>query len=212
MQSDENVVIDNKEIKWVELNIILTDYTKFNDVLKKLVVPYINKFKETGKLLSWHFFREPHLCWRILSDALSINDFKLNIDKLLNVLEKEKPEIYKNHYYGAFCQEGKEYIDESELYGKDAMGLCYKRWESGSDLALLLCTANPEKTIPFHYTRDIHLFENQLGLDYSDIITIYLKWLKILMNGEPINSYGKYIPILDSMIKETLKPSRIKGI
>jgi hypothetical protein len=196
--------------KWIELNVYLSDDGKFNQVLNDLVKPVIKRLYDNGKLLSWHYFREPHLCWRIFGEEWFIEGVKEELDTQLGILEKENPEIYKNHFFGAFCEAGKNYAGEAELYGSNAWQLCYKRWEAGSNLALLLCTQDTEKSIPFHYTRDIHLMENQLGLELSDTITIYLKWVKKLMECDEY--YKPYLGTVNDLIKGTWRDSTIKGI
>jgi hypothetical protein len=159
---------------------------------------------------SWHFFRELDLCLRFYGDDNLIDALKVEANDKLFGLEKSNPDLFKEHYYGAFLVKDKEYNGEEELYGKDAWELCYKRWETGSNLALLLCTTDATKSIPFHYTRDIHLLENQLGLELPDAITIYLKWIKRLMESD--ESYKKHIPSMDNIIKQTWRESRIKGL
>ncbi|KKL53092.1 hypothetical protein LCGC14_2278900 [marine sediment metagenome] len=195
-------------MKWIELTVTLADDTKFNEVLSILVKPYINSLRNRNIDFNWHFFREPSLCWRIYSNKSQI--IKSELDIRLKELEESNSEIFKNHYFGAFLIDGKEYNGESELYGTDAWELCYKRWETGSNLALLLCTTEPMKSLPFHYTRDIHLMENQLGFELPDAITIYLKWLKTLMGCD--NYYKPYLETMSELIKNTCRKSSIKGI
>lgn len=198
--------------KWLELTIILNDYNRTNEVLATIIKPYIAQLYSNGVKFSWHYFREPSICLRVYSVDDYIKTIKKELHNILVGCEKEHPELYDRHYYGAFLEEGREYIGESILYGEDAWELCYKRWEAGSNLALMLCTSDATKAIPFHYTRDIHLFENQLGLDFSDTITIYLKWIKRLMECEPEKQYVEYIPILNDIIAKTFKPSSMKGL
>jgi hypothetical protein len=204
--------MDNIVYKWLELNIVLTDESKFNQVLKELVAPYIKRLYKASTFKTWHYFREPNLRWRICGEEYCINFAKKMLDELLSKYERTKPKIYKSHFFGEHGVIGKEYHGEQELYGNDAWELCYKRWEAGSNLALLLCTSTQDKSLPFYYTRDIHLFENQLGFDYADAIVMYLKWIKILMNCDPEKRFDKYTDTICSIIKETYSLAKIDGV
>jgi hypothetical protein len=188
---------------WLELNVQVQD-DKFNDLLKSFVKPLITKLYIENILTSWHFFREPQLCLRLRINKADENYVK---DIIKGYLKDSN-----DWYYGAFCEKDKEYINEEPLYGKDAMELCYKRWESGANLALQLCTNIPEKSIPFHYTRDIHLLENQLGFDYSDAIIMYLKWTRKLMECEPEKKFAQYTETLGKIILETYPLRKMEGI
>jgi hypothetical protein len=198
-------------LKWIETNIYTNKESQVNDVLVNFVKPYIDNLYNSINRISWHYFREPHIVFRIYGEDETIKIVKEELELLLNTFERNEPEIYYRHFFGAFCKEGDEYKGEAELYGEDAWELCYKRWETGSNLALQLLSKEPIKSIPFHYTRDIHLFENQLGFEYSDAITIYMKWVKRLMECLP-DEYKEQIPIIDKMIVDTWKESLIKGI
>jgi hypothetical protein len=199
-------------MKWLELNVFLTDDTQFNQVLANFVKPFIDdKYYQLNRE-TWHYFREPQLCLRVGGYGGTIERSITYLDERLNKLEKIQSNIYKSHLFGAFGVKDKQYIGEEELYGTDAWELCYKRWEAGSNLALQLCTDNPTKSLPFHYTRDIHLFENQLGFDYSDAIVMYLKWTKKLMECEPDKKFTKHIEAMDNIIKDTFKYAKVNGI
>jgi hypothetical protein len=197
-------------MKWVEVTVELQNYEKFNEALKIFVKPLVKKLYSFYKIESWNFFREPELRLRILARYPETDTIKFDVDKTLKYAEKVCSDIFKNHYFSCHGEKGKEYNGEQELYGEKAWELCYKRWEAGSNLALELCTTEPEKSLPFHYTRDIHLFENQLGFELSDAITIYLKWVRTLMNCD--ESYKQYNDKILELIKETSRESKVKGI
>jgi hypothetical protein len=198
-------------MKWLECNIYLKDYNRTNEVLKDFVKPYIKELYDNEVEFTWHYFREPQICLRIGAYVEAVKLITVELCDRLHQLEGQS-DLYDYHIFGAFAQEGKEYIGEADFYGEDVWELCYKRWEAGSNLALQLITVEPIKSIPFHYTRDIHLFENQLGLEYSDAITIYLKWIQKLMECDKDFDYSKYLPVLQKISKELFRPSEIKGI
>jgi len=172
-------------MKWIELTVILKDYSRFNEMLKILVKPYIEELYDNNIIFNWHYFREPSLCWRIYANDLAIDAIKLELNIKMNQLEIDYPDLFEKHYFGAFLKKGVEYIGEANFYGKDAWELCYKRWEAGSNLALMLCTTVSEKDSKFHYKRDFHLFENQLGFDYGEAIQIHSEWVKTLNECKP---------------------------
>lgn len=168
-------------MKWLECNIYLKDYSRTNEALNEAVKPFVKFYYTYKKKFNWHFFREPQICWRLfVANEFVVKDIRNDIHKCLKRLEDTKPDLYDYHIFGAFAQSGNEYRGEENFYGKDAWELCYKRWEAGSNLALLLCTSEPEKPLPFHYIRDIHLFENQLGFELPNTIAIITKWLNRL--------------------------------
>jgi hypothetical protein len=168
------------DMKWFEITVILTDNTKFNDVLKFFVKPLVSRMYEKEIDFSWHFFREPELRLRFLLRPLISEIMSANMDKQLVNLEASCPEVIHQHYFSCHGEKDKIYTGEESFYGKEAWQLCYKRWEAGSNLALLLCTTTTSKEIPFHYIRDIHLFENQLGLEKEQVIPLLQGWIKKL--------------------------------
>jgi len=151
-------------MKWIELNIFLNDYRKFNEVLRDVVKPCIQTLYDGKTLFSWHYFREHHLCWRILAEESVLNSLKDKLDKELLELEASSPDVYKEHFYGAFCEKGKEYNGEADNYGDKVWCECYKLWEAGSNLALKLCTETPQEPIGYHAIRGMHLLLNPMGL------------------------------------------------
>jgi hypothetical protein len=195
-------------MKWIEITVELQDDSKFNEMLKIFVKPFIYELYINDIKFSWHFFREPELRLRILSEVPQL--IKFDLDNNLRGLEQSRSDIFKTHYFSCHGEKDKEYNGEQELYGEKAWELCYKRWEAGSNLALELCTTEPEKSLPFHYTRDIHLFENQLGFGWSDEITMCLKWVRILMNCD--KGYELFMENMKELIDKTTRESKIKGI
>ncbi len=197
--------------KWIELNIFLKDYSRTNDVLYKTISPYIKELYDRNLKFNWHFFREPEIRLRIFANSEEIERIKVELDTNLTNLEKLEDALYCKHLFGCHGKEGGEYNGEEEFYGKDAWELCYKRWEIGSNLALLLCAESMGKSLPFYATRDIHLFLNQLGLEPSDEITVCLKWAMILMGNDGI--YSPYNQSLkDLVIFRLNQPTNIKEL
>ncbi len=149
-------------MKWIELIVELAEDSDFNRLLRSLVKPYIADLYTNHVQFSWHFFREPSLCWRFYADDNVIDSICEELSSKLELMEGGEPIITK-YYFGAFLEEGKVYNGESDYYGKEAWEASYKLWEAGSNLALVLLD-NPTKPISFHAVRSMHLMQNQLGL------------------------------------------------
>lgn len=158
--------------KWIECNILLKNKSMetFNEALGKYIKPYLDNLRSRGKLVSWHFFREPHICFRILTHEKYAEDIKQELHMILYYEETIESSIIKSHYYGKHSQQNEEYDGEKDCYG-DVWELCYKRWEYGSEIALALCTSGQSrdmgfsptttnKDVGFHACRDLHLFLN----------------------------------------------------
>jgi hypothetical protein len=148
--------------KWIELNVIPTDDSRIDVILSGLVKAYISRLSGSGTRFHWHFFREPDLRWRILASSGAVDTIKAELHASLTTLEKTEPQTYSRHFFGAHGVPNKEYPGEEDSYG-DAWELCYKRWEAGSNLALMLCTTRSGERRDFHARRDMHLILNQLG-------------------------------------------------
>ena len=183
--------------KWLELVITPNDFSKINRILSDLVKPYIDRLYKDKIHFSWHFFREPELRWRISSLDEKIESIKIELDTKLTELERIEPKIYLKHFFGNHGEPNSCYHGEQEFYG-EVWDLCYKRWEAGSNLALMLCTSNTSKSIDFYTDRDMHLILNQLGYERP--------YDEALMHLEQASKYVKESiqenPLLDDISSE----------
>ncbi len=188
---------------WLQMNIYLADYGNSNVFLTDNIKPFIEHLYTDKLIDSWHYFREPYICLRILSSSVNMQYILYDLLELL--IKLKKIGIALNYT-------SVEYNGESEFYGDNVWELIYKQWEAMSNLALELCVNNTYKSKPFYLARILHLMANQLGFTIDDEIKFSIKWGSRLINSSN-EEYSSDIRNKLSQVTNGLKNhSNIKGL
>ena len=177
---------------WVEVNLnaALADQ---DSILLDILEPYVEKLDKTGELLTWHYFREPEIRFRV---RLKTSAAKLAqahaISKLADSLEAKG--LISEWHFGNHGEKGSNYAGEEDRYGKNGWKAAQDYFRNGSETAMALISMkrrsrlesplwakgrgnpwegggrNPWRRreadpLVYHWSRFVHLFTNQLGFD-----------------------------------------------
>jgi hypothetical protein len=180
---------------WVEIN--LSAKLEMQDaILLDRLQPYVMKLAADGKLVSFHYFREPEIRFRIrLKDERTKTRQKESLAKLANSLLKEG--LVPEWHFGNHGEPGREYVGETDRYGVHGWKVAQEYFQHGSQVALELLAlkrkgslenplwakglGNPweggdrnpwrereEDPLLYHWSRYVHLFTNQLGFGIDE--------------------------------------------
>jgi hypothetical protein len=188
---------------WLQMNINLADYDNSNVFLTDNIKPFIEHLYTDKLIDSWHYFREPYICLRILSSSVNMQYILYDLLELL--IKLKKIGIALNYT-------SVEYNGESEFYGDNVWELIYKQWEAMSNLSLELCSNNPHKDLPFYLARIVHLAGNQLGFTIDDEVEFSIKWGSKLINANNEEYSSDIKDKLSQVINGLKKHSNIKGL
>ncbi len=178
--------------QWVEVN-LFGPGDRQDEVLLRNLVPYVNQLKRRGVLVTYHYFREPEIRFRVrLKTAREKARQKAELTKLARTLSRRG--LIDKWAFGNHGVEGEEYVGEEDRYGTKGWAVAQEYFEHGAETALKLLSlrekgglenplwgkgiGNPweggernpwrgERSDPreFHWSRYVHLFSNQLGFD-----------------------------------------------
>jgi hypothetical protein len=170
---------------WIEVNID-TPVEKQDELLLESLVPFLDTYE--GIWLTWHFFREPELRFRIRAkDKLALSMMKRSLTKGLDGLGLK-------WWYGRHGVKGKQYYGEEDRYGKYGWLVAQDYFHDGAKTALRLIrfkrwgelesplwskgkgnpweggSKNPwkereEDPMLFNWSRIVHLISNQMGFN-----------------------------------------------
>jgi hypothetical protein len=146
---------------WTEVNITPNSGEPKERLLLDVVDPLIHD-RLHGLVGDWHYFWEPALLLRIRW----LEPTRDAVDELTRFLDEAKADGRL-----AAWEPGNFYDGEAPLYGAEVWGPTYYRdWTSGSELALSIVKHDSAKDLikprAFHWQRRVHLFSNELGLDF----------------------------------------------
>jgi thiopeptide-type bacteriocin biosynthesis protein len=183
---------------WVEIN-LFAKLQDQNRILLDILWPYAKGLRKRGTLVSYHYFREPEIRFRVRvrSDRQRETQAKA-LDRIARRL-KDEGSISK----WAFGNHGKKgtYVGETDRYGHNGWKVAQKYFEDGAETALRLLAlmrksslenplwatglGNPweggkknpwrekvEDPLAYHWSRHTHLFTNQLGLSIEDEVNL----------------------------------------
>lgn len=188
---------------WLQMDIYLADYGNSNVFLADNIKPFIEHLYTDKLIDSWHYFREPYICLRILSSSISMQYILYDLIELLRHLKVRK--IITDYTVT-------EYNGENILYGDNVWELIYQQWEAMSNLSLELCSNNPHKGLPFYLARIVHLAGNQLGFTIDDEVEFSIKWGSKLINANNEEYSSDIKDKLSQVINGLKKHSNIKGL
>lgn len=177
---------------WVEIN-LGAEVDVQDQILLDVLRPYAGRLERRGELLSFHYFREPEIRFRVrLRNATSRKRAMANLARIAEGLSREK--LISWWHFGSHGEKGVEYCGEEDRYGVNGWKVTQDYIRQGSETALRLLElkrrsklesplwakglgnpweggdANPwrereEDPLVYHWSRFVHLFSNQLGFD-----------------------------------------------
>ena len=178
--------------QWVEVNLNAAGPDQ-DDILLDALKPYVDGLERSGSLVTWHYFREPEIRFRVRVKTKVARDRELAaISKMAESLRKKR--LVSEWHFGNHGEEGKPYAGEEDRYGKNGWKVAQEYFRNGSETALGLIAlkrrarlesplwasglGNPwegggrnpwrereEDPLLYHWSRFVHLFTNQLGFD-----------------------------------------------
>lgn len=177
---------------WVEVNLDAAVAMQ-DGILLDALRPYARGLERKKVLLSWHYFREPEIRFRVKLKTRLVKERQvLAISKLANALLSAG--LVSEWHFGNHGEEGEEYTGEEDRYGKEGWKVAQEYFRNGSETALDLLDLkrrsrlesplwakglgnpweggrrNPWRgregdPLVYHWSRLVHLFTNQLGFD-----------------------------------------------
>lgn len=183
---------------WVEINLFAKLQVQ-NRILLDVLWPYVKGLRKRGALVSYHYFREPEIRFRVRVKTDKERQAQAKaLEKIARRL-KEEGSISK-WTFGNHGEKG-TYEGEMDRYGRNGWKVAQKYFEDGAETALgLLALArksslesplwakglgnpweggkkNPwrervEDPLAFHWSRHTHLFTNQLGFSIEDEVKL----------------------------------------
>jgi hypothetical protein len=187
---------------WIEVN-LMAEPKEQNRVLLEFLLPYVRKLKKTETLVSWHFFREPEIRFRV---RLKSHESKSKETRAVTAMAEslQGKGLVSEWHFGNHGEKGKVYSGEEDRYGKEGWKVAQEYFNHGAETALELLElkrrsrlentlwakglGNPweggeknpwrerqEDALVYHWSRYVHLFTNQLGFDIDDEVRLSAK-------------------------------------
>lgn len=184
---------------WVEINLFAEMQTQ-DRILIDVLWPYVRRLRKRGALVTYHYFREPEIRFRIrVRTERERRAQAATLERIAKKLSKEG--AITAWRFGNHGEEGKPYVGEEDRYGRNGWKVAQKYFEDGSETALGLLRlkrgsrlesplwakgfGNPweggknnpwreieEDPLAFHWSRHLHLFTNQLGFGMEDEVRL----------------------------------------
>ncbi len=178
--------------QWVEIN-LSADVKVQDGILLNVLRPYVRQLERKGELLSFHYFREPEIRFRIKAeDAKARKRVMSGLGRTAEGLMRKG--LVSEWHFGNHGEKGADYTGEEDRYGANGWKVAQGYFRDGSETALRLLElkrqsklesplwargignpweggdSNPwrereEDPIAYHWSRFVHLFSNQLGID-----------------------------------------------
>jgi Lantibiotic biosynthesis dehydratase C-term len=152
---------DNSSHEWTEVHIQPNSGQPKEQLLLKVIDPLVHdEFAE--RIESWHYFWEPELLLRIrwLRPAEAENDqgdLRVALDRAKTAGQLDDWQIVP-------------YTGEAPDYGEEMWDNSFHDWMAGSELALAIVKFDAQGQLSkdrfYHWHRRVHLFSNELGLDW----------------------------------------------
>jgi hypothetical protein len=187
---------------WIEVN-LFAELADQDHILLDVLWPYVKRLERRRALLTWHYFREPELRFRIRMKTKASKRRQMRmISKIAGVMLKEK--LVSKWHFGNHGDPGGEYSGEAERYGVNGWKVAQDYFRDGSETALRLLDlkrgsrlenplwgeglGNPweggdknpwrdkiDDPLVYHWSRFVHLFSNQLGFGIEDEVALCSK-------------------------------------
>jgi Lantibiotic biosynthesis dehydratase C-term len=177
---------------WVEINLEV-DIAAQDGILLDVLRPYAQKLESRGELVTYHYFREPEIRFRLrLKNNSSRRNQERALARIASSLVRKK--LVSEWHFGSHGEKGSKYAGEEDRYGKNGWRAAQNYFRDCSDIALILLdlrrrsklesplwakglgnpweggNTNPwrekeEDPLIYHWSRFVHLFSNQLGFN-----------------------------------------------
>jgi hypothetical protein len=177
---------------WVEIN-LMAALEHQDAILLDVLRPYVRRLRESGNLLTWHYFREPEIRFRIRVRSKKARTRETaNLAGIAESLAEKR--LVSGWHFGNHGERGKDYVGEEDRYGKNGWRVAQEYFERGAETALGLLElwrrdrlenplwarglGNPweggdrnpwrereDDPLVYHWSRYVHLFSSQIGFD-----------------------------------------------
>jgi lantibiotic biosynthesis dehydratase-like protein len=177
---------------WIEIN-LNAEVASQDGILLDVLRPYVRRLERKGELLSFHYFREPEIRFRVrLKSGRTQLREKKNLTRIAESLVKKR--LVSEWHFGNHGEKGVAYSGEEDRYGVNGWSVAQDYFRDGSETALRLLElkrhsrlesplwarglGNPwegggrnpwrereEDPLVYHWSRYVHLFSNQLGFN-----------------------------------------------
>ena len=180
---------------WIEVN-LFADLRVQSQILLDVLKPYVDGLKKRGELVTWHYFREPEIRFRVrLRNEKQKTSEARELASLAASLQRRK--LISRWHFGNHGRKGQKYTGEEDRYGRNGWRVAQDYFNSGAEVASRLLAlrrgdrlesplwarglGNPweggkrnpwrereENPFFYHWSRFVHLFTNQLGFDMNE--------------------------------------------
>ncbi len=180
---------------WIEIN-LMGGREEQDAVLLDVLRPYVRRLRESGNLLTWHYFREPEIRFRIRVRTEKARTKETA--KLAGIAESlADKKLVSEWHFGNHGETRKDYVGEEDRYGKNGWRVAQGYFERGAETALDLLElrrktrlenplwarglGNPwegggrnpwrereDDPLVYHWSRYVHLFSSQIGFDIDE--------------------------------------------
>jgi hypothetical protein len=177
---------------WIEINLFARKRLQ-DEILLDVLKPHVEKLERRKSLVTWHFFREPEIRFRIRLKNEKVKDRELKAVKAIaNSLKRRG--LVSSWNFGNHGEREQPYVGEEDRYGRNGWKIAQKYFRCGAETALGLLalkrdsklenplwarglgnpweggTKNPwrqrqKNPLVYHWSRYVHLFTNQLGFE-----------------------------------------------
>jgi hypothetical protein len=177
---------------WVEINFDAA-LAKQDGILLDVLRPYLRRLERKGELVTWHYFREPEIRFRVrLRSRAEKERQEADLSRIAGSLAKKG--LVSEWHFGNHGEKGKVYTGEEDRYGKNGWKVAQDYFRNGAETALMLLElkkrshlesplwakgeGNPweggkenpwrereEDPLVYHWSREVHLLSNQLGFN-----------------------------------------------
>lgn len=183
---------------WVEIN-LFAKLPAQNQILLDVLWPYVKRLRRRGTLVSYHYFREPEIRFRVRMRNDKERRAQAKALERMALRLKDEGSISKWRF-GNHGEKG-TYVGEMDRYGRNGWKVAQKYFEYGSETALRLLALRRKSSLEsplwakglgnpweggkknpwrervgdpltFHWSRHTHLFTNQLGFSIEDEVRL----------------------------------------
>ena len=187
---------------WIEIN-LLAELDRQNGILLDVLKPYVDRLKKRKVLVTWHFFREPEIRFRV---RLTSRKAKVTESGAVAALAESlrRRGLVRGWRFGNHGEKGAPYDGEEDRYGTNGWKAAQDYFSHGSETALRLLRLKVDSSLEsplwakgrgnpweggeknpwreresdpllYHWSRHVHLFTNQLGFDIDDEVELCKK-------------------------------------
>ena len=112
-------MVDGTLENWIEIN-LNADFGVRDEILLRVLRPHVQRLKKEGILLTYHFFREPELRFRVRLNSKRAKETELKaISRIADSLMKKK--LVSSWHFGNHGEQNREYTGEEDRYGVNGM-------------------------------------------------------------------------------------------